>query len=726
MQKFFLSLLLAAATLAAVETKFWQHYEQADYDKATLHKVSLRSDGRVTLAPVFQEIYDTDLPYLWAVAEDSKGNVYAGGGSPGAAKAKLFAVDTAGKSRVLAELEGAAIQAIAIDKQDRVYAATSPDGKVFRVANGQASVFYNPNSKYIWAMQFDSRGNLFLATGDRGEIHKVTPAGLGQVFFTVEETHVRSLAIDGKDNLIAGTDPGGVVIRISAAGEGFVLYQSSKREITSVVAAKDGTIYLAAVGAKTPTVAPPTPVAPAPVPAATPQAAAAAPRPVAAPLPATIAPSPSISGGSEVWRIDADGAPSRVWNHASELVYALALDAQGRLMLGTGNKGRIYRIEDQRLSTTLVQSISTQITALVPSRSGAMHVGTANVGKLFRLGPQLEKEGWVESEALDAGAFSYWGRARYEGEAKGGTIALETRSGNLDRPQKNWSGWSAVPFHSTDGRMASPAARFLQYRLKLTASANGASPAVSMVELAYLTKNVAPSVDEIEATPANYRFPAPSAATSPSSPPTLTLAPLGGKRRNSSVSLDSSSSSMTYAKGHIGARWRSSDENGDTLHYKIEIRGAGEREWKLLKDNLRERQYSWDSTTMPDGRYQVRVTATDEPANPPAQALTASLESDPFLIDNTPPQISALAASVAGGKLTVRWKAKDALSVIEKAEYSVNGGEWLIAQPVTRLADSLELDYTVELPRGSGGETTIAVRVTDEFENQSVDKVTVR
>jgi len=722
MQKFFLTLMLAAATLAAVETRFWQHFDPGDYERATLNKVSLRSDGRLTLAPVFKEMFDSDLPYLWTVAEDSKGNVYAGGGAPGATKSKLFQIDASGKGKALVELEGAAIQTIVIDKQDRVYAATNPDGKVYRVTNGQSTLFYDPKAKYIWAMVFDSRGNLYLATGDKGEIHRVNPAGQGQVFFTADETHVRSLAVDTKDNLIAGTEPGGVVIRVSTAGEGFVLYQSAKREITSLAVGKDGVIYLAAVGSKSAAVAPPP--APAPVPSPTPATGAA--RPVAAPIPATLAPAPSVTGGTEIWRIDAEGAPSRLWLHASELVYSLALDAQGRLLLGTGNRGRIYRLEDQRMYTTLVNSVSTQITSLALGRNGAVHVATANVGKVFRLGPELEKEGALESEALDTGAFSYWGRARYEGDAQGGALALETRSGNLDRPQKNWSAWSAVPFNSTHGRVASPAARFLQYRLKLSASANGATPNVSLLEFAYLTKNVPPVVDAIEPAPANYRFPAPSSSVASGSPQSLTLPPMGGRRPGATVSLDSGSSSMSYAKGHIGARWRSYDDNLDTLLHKLEIRGVAEREWKLLKENLRERQFSWDSTTMPDGRYQVRVTASDAPSNPPAQSLTASLDSEPFLIDNTPPVISGLAATPGSGNLTVRWKAKDALSVIEKAEYSVNGGEWLTALPVTRLADSLELDYIVEVPRTASNEITIAVRVSDEFENQSVDKVTVR
>jgi hypothetical protein len=159
--------------------------------------------------------------------------------------------------------------------------------------------------------------------------------------------------------------------------------------------------------------------------------------------------------------------------------------------------------------------------------------------------------------------------------------------------------------------------------------------------------------------------------------------------------------------------------------YKVEIRGVKESTWKLLKDGVKEKYLSWDSGTFPDGEYELRVTASDAPGNPRGQALEASLVSDPFLIDNTPPQILGLAGAVTGGKVTVTWKARDARSNIDKAEYSVNGGEWMVAQPVTRLTDSPEEDYRLEIDR-TPGEQVIAVRVTDEFDNQTVEKTIVK
>jgi hypothetical protein len=175
----------------------------------------------------------------------------------------------------------------------------------------------------------------------------------------------------------------------------------------------------------------------------------------------------------------------------------------------------------------------------------------------------------------------------------------------------------------------------------------------------------------------------------------------------------------------MGARWSATDENGDTLIYTAEIRGKNETSWKLIRDKVKERYLSWDSTAFPDGEYVVRLTASDAPSNPQGEALTASRETEPFLIDNTPPEITGLAASPAGAKLQVRFHVKDALSVLGKAELSVNGGEWTVVEPTTRLTDSTEHDYRVEINKPSG-EATIAVRAEDSYANQAVAKIVVR
>ena len=730
--RIFAVLTALAAALPAAQTKFWTQESASDFEKGAVKRLSISSDGRVTLAPRFEEILDSASVYLWTLAEDSRGNVYAGGGGPGGPGARVYVIPPNGKGKTLAQLDDLEVHAIAVDRKDEVFAATSPDGKVYRITPaGKAEVFYDPHAKYIWGMVFDSRGDLYIATGDQGEIHKVSAKGKGQVFYKTVETHARSIAIDPKDNLIVGTEPGGLIVRVAPDGSSFVLYQAPKREITAVAVAPDGSIYAAGVGAKQPGAAPVTPgpppsIPPAPQPApAAPGAVVVAPVQRIQPGPAPFTP-PAIAGGSEVYRIYPDGFPRKVWSHPQQVVYTIAFDSGGRPLIGAGNKGTIFRLDSDLISTNLLSAPPTQVTALAAGRGGKLYAATGNVGKVYQIGPGLEKDGTLESEVFDASLFSQWGRLTFRARTNGGEVGVQTRSGNLDRPEKEWSAWSPEIASPEGGRAASPPARFLQWRARLAAAASGASPELESVEAAYMARNVAPVVQEIEITPANYRFP-PQISLTATTPPSLTLPPLGRPAHSTApLTLSDPGATMTYAKGYIGARWAASDDNGDSLIYTVQIRGEKETEWKPLKEKLTEKRLSWDSTAFPDGEYRVRVIASDEPSNPAEQALQGELAGDPFTIDNTPPVISGLAAAVDGAKLRVSWKAADALSVIDSAEISVNGGEWKMVEPTTGLSDSRALDYAVSVPRPAGAEQTIAVRVADENDNQAVAKIVVK
>jgi sugar lactone lactonase YvrE len=715
-------LFLCAAAFAG-QTRTWSEGDYGDFEKGNLKRLSLRSDGVLSLAPKFEELYDSSSAYLWSLARDSKGNLYTGGG-PGA---KLYRITPGGEKKSLAELDGLEIHSIVIDSKDRAYAATSPDGKIYRLTSGgKPEVFYDPKQKYIWAMAFDSKGNLFVATGDQGEIHKVAPNGKGSLFFKTDELHARSMMVDPQDNLLVGTDPGGLVMRVSPAGEGFVVYQMSKKEVTAVALGKDGSIYAAGVGNKQSgsSFSPPPPPAPAPAgPSMSGSGASLTVRASAAP-PATVgAAAVSISGGSELYRIDPSGNPIRIWSNSQDIAYTIGFDSAGRVLLGTGNKGYIYRIDSNTLYTALLNAPPTQITALIPGGEGVLYAATGNVGKVYRIGPGLEKDGVIESDVFDAGFHSMWGRLEFHGAANTGAISIVTRTGNLDQPQKNWSRWSTPVTDPKGARVNSPPARFAQWKATLTAGTAG-SPELEEVDFAYLPRNVTPRVERIEITPPNYRFPAVS--TSSTSPPTINLPPIGKRQASASSPVsESGGNSMTFAKGSLGARWIALDDNGDTLCFKVEIRGKQEKQWKLLKENVRERQLSFDSTAFPDGEYLIRVTASDSPSNPIEQALTAQTESDPFLIDNTPPQIDKLQAARRPTGVAVTWHASDALNSIRRAEYSIDGGEWTIAAPVSLISDSMELDYEVVLPNAGAGEHTIAVRVEDDYENQATAKAVI-
>jgi len=715
----------AASLLFAVETKNWVQDQPADFEKGNLKKLSLRNDGRLRLAPETAEIFDASQPYLWALAEDAKGNLYASSGGTGSDKAKVYQIDAKGKSRVMAELPGSAVHALAVNAKDELFAATSPDGKVYRITGaGRYDVYFDPKEKYIWALAFNPAGHLFVATGDQGKIHRVTAANQGNVFFTLDESHARSMLIDRAGNVIVGTEPGGLVLRVTPAGEGFVIYQSTRREITALALSKNDEIYVAGVGAKmgSPAIAPPVAQVAINVPPPGSSVNQAQPTQRIAVAPPTVAPmNITVPGGSEVYKLDAEGAPLKIWSHGTEVVYAIALDPAGVPWIGTGNKGSVYRLDTPYLATLLATLAPTQVTAMLASRNGVI-AATGNVGKVFRLGPALEKEGSIESEVLDVGSFTNWGRLQHEGS---GAVAFETRSGNLERPQKNWSPWAALK----EGRVASPAARFLQWRAVLKGDGKQ-SPELKLVDVAYRAKNLPPRIEDVQAIPQNYKAPA-TGVLNATAPSTLNLPPLGRNRPRlavptAAIDLGGQPLMVNYAKGSIGARWLVLDDNGDTLEYKLEIKGVNEITWKPLKDKLRDRAYSWDATAFPDGQYHVRLTASDQPDNAPGQGLTASLESDPFTIDNTAPVITGLAAEPASNNINLRFRVKDALTVLQAVEYSINGGEWQWAEPTTRLTDSKEHDYHLLVERPGFGEITVAVRASDANDNQSAEKTVLK
>lgn len=721
--------LLAAAPYVclATDTRVWDQSDQSDFTKGTPKNLSIRSDGHITLAPTLKELDSTNVPYLWAIVQDAKGTLYYAGGAPTGATTKIYALPANGKPKAVAELTGLEIHSLAVDKEGRIYAAVLPDAKIYRIDNGgKPQLFFDPKCKYIWAMAFDKAGNLFVATGDAGLIYKVTRDGKGAKFFDTEETHARSMIIDDAGNLIVGTEPSGLVMRITPSGQSFILYQTNKREVTSV-AERDGIIYAASVGNKTGTTSvtgppPVLPATPAPItPAGTPRSGT--PPPSLPPAVGSI--SAAISGGSEFYRIQKDGFAERIWSSGTDLVYAIAFDSSGKPILGTGNRGLIYRIDSDELSTQLLNTPPTQVTAFWQGRNGVVYAATGNVGNVYAVGPGTEMSGTLESDVLDASEFSHWGKVHLTPTAEMSGVSFDTRSGNVSNPENNWSQWSKVTLSQTGGAIESPAARFLQYRLTLHCLPTGQSPDISAVDVAYLPKNIAPKVGQIEFAPFNYRE-APGTSllernvSAAGSPMTLTLPGVGQKRTSGVGSLEGAgNATLQYSKGYVTVRWSASDANGDSLIYKVELRGKDEKNWRVLKDKLQDRFYAIDSSAFPDGEYMVRVTASDSPANTPEEALSSSLESDPFTVDNTPPEITNVSVTKSGAQRAIRFTAKDALSWIDKAEYSVNGGEWILLLPENLVTDSQVLTYLVPAQPGQ----LITVRVFDEDDNVVVKQL---
>ncbi len=460
-----LSALIVSTFALAEGTRTWEQSKFEELTKGTAKGVALRSEGGLELAPAFKALATTPSTYIWAIASDSAGNIYAAAGSP----ARVYRITPDGQCTTIFEPQELQVQSLVVVKNDKdkndktgiVYAATAPDGKVYRLepakgakpdatASWNSSTYFDPGSKYIWDIVLDNAGTLYVATGDRGEIYKVGPNGQHSLFFKSDEVHIRVLALDPKGNLIAGSDGSGLVYRIAPNGEAFVLYSAPKKEITALAIDGAGNIYASAAGEKHPVNAMPPmgimlapPVQNPPAPGGN-IAIAAAPAASGAPMMTMPFPAPGLgaTGGSEIYRIAPDGAPSRLWTSHEDLVYALGFDQRGRLLVGTGNRGHIFAINGNGDDfTDLIKASATQITAFAAAPGGGLYASSSNLGKLFVLGPGPEPEGTYESDVFDAHVFSLWGRASVR---SAGNVELYARSGNVDNPDRNWSPWTRV------------------------------------------------------------------------------------------------------------------------------------------------------------------------------------------------------------------------------------------------------------------------------------------
>ena len=766
--------LFCVMPAAAEHTRFWRQSDYDAFQKGDAKGVALRSDGTLILAPKFSPFADASLAYLWSVRLDSHGNLYAAGGS----NAKVVKFDGGGKPSAVFESQDMTAQALVFDKNDNLYVATAPDGKVYKVTPaGQKSVFFDPKTKYIWDLAFGPDGRLFVATGDPGKIFAVDSNGNSQILYNAEETHVRTMVLDGKGNLLAGTEPNGLVLRISLAAEStasqgtkgaaakqpvakrapnqatatkedqgedvgrpaYVVYETAKKEITALALDPSGNLYVAAIGDKNP--GPPRPPTQqseqenAPntqtitVTVGAPGGGLQQPQP-----PTPFAPFPALSSAA-VYRIASDGSPEEIWASRENSVYTIGLSAEGKLLLGTGNQGGIIQLEGDRVFSRLAKAESQQVTSFVRAPNGTIYVATANPGKIFTLGPELGSEGTFESEPFDARIFSRWGRLTWWGDnGAGAGVELYVRAGNTSDPGKNWSPW-AGPYRDPKGQEVDcPPARFVQWKATLH---GGSTPAdISWVEVAYLPKNVAPQIGGIviqnpgvrvsgfgqqggppQASPVQLRMPAAPGAQSTSS-----------QRSSESPRFEPPPQGFGQ-KGFQAVLWSAEDVNDDELVYSVFYRGENEKDWKLLKDKLEQKFYSWDTNSMPDGAYYLKIVATDDKSNPPTETLKAERVSERFVVDNTPPAISQIASEPAPGAagdpaVTVRFRATDSASSIVRAQYSLDAGDWTIAPPVGGLSDSLAEQYSVTLRGVTPGEHTVSVRVYDQFENESAAKVT--
>jgi hypothetical protein len=629
------------------------------------------------------------------------------------------------------------VTAVAVGPGGEVVCGTSPGGRLWRVdpkarqPEKAGTPAGETGESAVWALAVGPDGTVFAGTGTKGRIWKAGRDGKAALLAEIQDTNVRSLLVGRDGNLVAGTSDRGLVVAVAPDGKVTTLHDFARPEVTALAFTPDGAVLAVATAVEVPPLSqqrsePRRPVAPGSAPAA-----GSAPGPAQETVPqgsvtvtSTTSPvrpatsqSASREGNAEVVRIAADGFVEPAWVLPEETVYGARWDeSRGALLLATGPRGRVYSLKDRRLRLE-VQVDQKQVVATPAVPGGFAVVAATSPGVLRPSARREAGRGTYLSSVRDAGRLARFGSLRFEGTVpKGASVTLSVRSGNSDKPDTTWSGWASP---GPSGTADVPPARYFQWRAELAAAPSGEAPVVERVEASWAERNARPIVENVAVLEPGAVFPKPGATSGPA-----VLSVTNPDETGAFAGLETpketpdSPGKKLFRKGFRTVTWKGTDPNGDTLRYDLEARREGSPAWFVIRRDVDESFFSFDTTPLPDGRYRFRVTASDRASNPEGEALSAAEESDVVVVDGTPPSVTVLSRKVDADRVLLRVRAVDALSPLTRAEGTVSADRWRPLGASDGALDGREEELTLSVPKPAGP-AFVSIRVVDASGNSS-------
>jgi len=681
--------MLWSAAAAAGGTRVWELAGAEELERGETRETAVTDAGEVRLGLRARRLPVEDAGLVWSAADGGGETAYLGTGYDG----RILRA-RGGQVEVLATTGQIVITALAVGGDGHLYAASLPDPVIWRVVSPgkippgetvEAERFATLPERvgHVLALVFDEkRRTLFAGTGPNGEIHAIGPDGRSSVYLETGEEHVVTLARRGS-RILAGTSPGARLLEVSGPGRFLALADFDATEVKAIVV--DGDALVVAVNRFKIKPAVPPPTITGAVDAAQ----------------GKTTPSKPQAGSGAIRRIFPDGRQESLWSHSERHVICLARDRKGEIHAGLGVSGLVVTIDTERRTRTSLELDERQVMALI-ARDGPWLAATGDAGAAYRVDDGRRAEASYLSPVLDAGAAARFGRMDWFGQ---GTIEARTRSGNTAEPGAGWSDWSA-PL-SRGGMVTSPEARYLQLRFDW---ARDGRAVLRAAEVAYRPLNRRALITELDpgspfagkGKPAKARKdekgPRPSTRTIPARP----------EKRNDAVAR---------------ITWKVDNPDDDELRYRLWYRAVGRDLWRPITredEVLTRTRYDWNTASVPEGRYQIRLLADDSPSNDPADVLSDERISEPIIVDNQPPVVRDLAHA----RGVISGRAEDGFSAISWIEMSVDGGPWLPVFPRDGVFDQTREDFRVELPAGlEPGPHAVAVRAWDRAGNAGTAEI---
>ena len=685
-----LSLTLAASQPHAVFSSF------NDWLGAETHGVRIGADGQLELAPSLRRVAQLPEGVIWADVPDGTGGAYLSAGTAG----KIFHY-SGGQVTPVGQVKGGIVFAMVRLGQDLVVAPTG-EGKLYRMTPaGDVKPFADIEARVVWAMAVD--GDRVLAAGgaERGAVLIQASAGSSRVLASLpDETAFTALAPDGQGGWYLGSHGRGLVLRYNRVGDRLETLMDTPFEEVRALAVTGGQLYIGADNGLTP------------------KFSTGQLEPREGYLQAAEA---SATTRSAVIRLDANLVPQTLWQSAQSQVYTL-IPWKGQLLVGTGNRSRIFGIplgpERKTEPFASIQELGTaQATAFLPSGGDMLVVGS-NPAELHLLSEAQATEGTLESRIISGAPLSDWGRAYLMADTPSGTgVALQFRTGSTETPDATWTPWTP-PLRSGE-RPALPPARFAQFRLRLTSTRGGATPVVQSVTLYWAPRNLPPVWGGVDILPPGVVV----TRNAPTDELGIERIPLDVQKLIPTLSFAGAEKRL-FRRGSQSFIFHVGDPNGDTLSYDLRLLPEQGAPLPLVKD-WRDPFFSFDTLPVPDGRYRLEVTASDAPTEPFNTALTSVWITPPFVIDHTPPVISALTATSDASGIRIQFTGHDDTSVLKDAAVSVDGEHWLRIVPEDRIFDQQDELFDVRVPRDRVRGDRVLVKLVDQSNNEQTASVTI-
>lgn len=658
----------------AVSTRTFELDDATALAAGELHDVAVRSDGRVTPSVELTRLaMPEDVPIVWSWARVGDA-LYLGTGDDG----RIYRM-RGDAIELFAETHQLLVTSLAAGDGGVLFAGTIPEGRIYAIPTSGATagqpreIAHSDGVEHVWALAWDApRHRLFAGTGPEGRVIALTNTGAAtasaDVYWDSLASHVMSLALAPDGVLYAGTSDEALVVRIASPGHAETVFDFPGNEITSI-ALDHGALAVAANEFLDPPA-----ISTPPTKRSATASRAARPRP----------------GHGRIYTVGADGRAERVWMSDEGHVTRVQLAADGTIWAALGADGRVIRVSPDRTSAIWIDVDEREVLAMDMLSSTGAFIATGDGAALYRVGGAPRTAAWV-SKVLDASFDSRWGRLAWRGE---GTLRFSTRSGATERPDESWSAWSAPM--TSEGPIRSPGARFLQIRAEL-ASADATILAVTAY---YLPDNQRPVISEV-----------------------------GLKARPTKRAGDADADAPPSSTPMLGLTWKIDNPDSDRVRYRLRYRAESQTIWRdVLRESetLTATDYQWNTSAVPDGWYVVSVEASDELSNPDTLTLRSTSESEPVLVDNHPPSVSAL--TFGGGR--VRGTATDAMGPVARLEAAIDGGEWRVVFPEDDLLDTREESFAIDPVSLAGGTLAagshiVAVRAIDGGGNQASSEVTI-